>query len=268
MGGIAHSFLTIELNNVPKVDLTKLNIAQDNNDQPKKYHKPDYDVASPNMDNMLAKCALLQKIIAKARHDSLTDQPGHENRLMLASLLKPFGEKGYKKLTEILSNCTDHDDNTTRKHWDSLDRAPMTCEKCCGNNICDNIIAAKGKSPIKFAYEPMANLPINFDEKNNCYYKKTKQISTFVINPRELLVLEDSDCLICDVTSAMGYNYKGILLENVDWHTKAKFLKAIRHQDCTFIGSENDLQALCSYVNSKTPIRKVMRIKRWKTINY
>ncbi len=55
----------------------------------------------------------------------------------------------------------------------------------------------------------------------------------------------------------MGYNYKDVLLENVDWHTKAKFLKAIGHQDCTFIGSENDLQALCSYVNDKTPIRKV-----------
>ncbi len=107
---------------------------------------------------------------------------------MLASLLKPFGEKGYNKLNEILSHCTDYDEQKTRKHWKSLDRAPISCEKCCENHPCDNIVAAKGKSPIKLAYKPKANLPINFDEKDNCYYKKNKQISTFVIHPKELLV--------------------------------------------------------------------------------
>lgn len=252
--------IDVDLTNVPKTNIAQLEIPQ-HKSQPRKYSKPDYSVPPPNMDNMFAKCELLQKILEKANNDALTGQIGHENRLTLASLLKPFGEKGYQKLTEILNNCTDYDEQTTRKHWDSLDRAPITCEKCCGTNICDKIIAAKGKSPIKFAYEIMASLPMCFTEKGNCYFKKErkqdKQISTFIISPRELLVLEDSDCLLCDVTSAMGYNYQGILLENVDWHTKARFLKAIGHQDCTFIGSENDLQALCSYVNNKTPMRKV-----------
>jgi hypothetical protein len=155
-----------------------------------------------------------------------------------------------------------YDERTTRKHWDSLDRAPVRCDKFCKKFPCENIREANGQSPIKFAFEPKVSLPIQFTEKDHCYYKKErkqhKQLSTFIINPKELLVLEDSDCLKCDVTSAIrGDVYKDVLLENVDWHTKAKFLKAIGHQDCTFVGSENDLQALCSYVNSKTPICKV-----------
>ena len=249
--------IDVDLTKVPKVDTTKLNVTHDVNNQPKKYNKPDYAVAPLNMDNMFEKCERLQKIIEKSKNDTLTGQIGHDNRLMLASLLKPFGDKGFKKLNEILSKCTDYDKNKTRKHWDSLDGAPITCEKCCGNNICDNIREADGKSPIKFAYETTATLLMRFKEKDNCYYKNDKQISTFVLYPKELLVLEDSDCLICDVHSAKGYNYRDIKLENVDWHSKTKFLKAIGHQDCTFIGSENDLQGLCSYVNSKTTIRKV-----------
>ena len=87
-------------------------------------------MAPPNMDNMFDKCAMLPEILDKAKQDTLTDQPGHEKRLMLASLLKPFADIGYKKLNEILSKCTDYDEQKTRKHWDSLDRAPIKCETC------------------------------------------------------------------------------------------------------------------------------------------
>ena len=106
--------------------------------------------------------------------------------------------------------------------------------------------------------EKTISLPVQFVNNNNSYYKKSNNsiVTTFTINPKELLVLDDSDCLKCDVTSAHGYTYTDIHIENTDWHSKTKLLKAIGHQDCTFHGSENDVQALCSYVNGNVPVRK------------
>ncbi|HKZ42447.1 MAG TPA: hypothetical protein VJ044_15905, partial [Candidatus Hodarchaeales archaeon] len=82
------------------------------------------------------------------------------------------------------------------------------------------------------------------------------QISTFTFQPKELLVLPNSDCLRCDISTNNGYIYRNILIENSDWHSKAKLLRAIGHQDCSFLGPENEIQALCSYVNSMVEIRK------------
>jgi len=47
-----------------------------------------------------------------------------------------------------------------------------------------------------------------------------------------------------------------VLIESADWHSKQKLLKAIGHQDCVCVGSDNDLQALCAYVNLNVPVRK------------
>ena len=113
-------------------------------------------------------------------------------------------------------------------------------------------------------YKAPEILPARFQERNNSYYKNVKQgnsyeermITSFVIQPRELLVLENNDCLVCDVKSSQGYEYRNILIESSDWHSKQKLLKAIGHQDCVCIGSDNDLQALCAYINTLVPVRK------------
>lgn len=107
-------------------------------------------------------------------------------------------------------------------------------------------------------------LPVKFKEMNNSYFKTVKNgkgysqsmITSFKVIPKELLVMEGSDCLKCDVESLQGNVYENVLLENTDWHTKHKFLKALGHQDCVFLGSDNDLQALCQYVQTLIPIRK------------
>jgi hypothetical protein len=107
-------------------------------------------------------------------------------------------------------------------------------------------------------------LPMKFVERNDCYYKKSSvkneavdiMVASFVIRPKELLVLEDNDCLVCDIKSSQGYDYAGIQLETTDWHSKQKLLKAIGHQDCVWVGSDNDLQALCAYISSRVPVRK------------
>ncbi len=82
------------------------------------------------------------------------------------------------------------------------------------------------------------------------------QITNFFIEPKELLMLQGSDCLTCSVTTNQGVKYDDIILENTDWHSRAKLLKAIGHQDCSFFGNDSDVQNLCSHVNSYVPIRK------------
>ncbi|MCX6174139.1 MAG: hypothetical protein NTZ27_05235 [Ignavibacteriales bacterium] len=107
-------------------------------------------------------------------------------------------------------------------------------------------------------------LSVNFTEENNSYFKTVKKgkefftimITSFIIIPRELLVMDHGDCLKCDVQSSQGNYYKDILIENIDWHTKQKFLKSLGHQDCVFLGSENDLQALCQFTQVSIPLRK------------
>ncbi len=104
------------------------------------------------------------------------------------------------------------------------------------------------------------HLPTTFSIIENCYVKKVNKenrtISTFIIRPKELLELDDKDCLKCDVVSHMGSVYKDILIENTDWHSKSKLLKAIGHQDCSFTGDDRDVQALCGFVNVDVPVRK------------
>ncbi len=108
------------------------------------------------------------------------------------------------------------------------------------------------------------SLPVKFIEKNKCIYKAASgkngaadtMVTTFTIHPKELLVLEDNDCLVCDIQSSQGFDYQGVQLESTDWHSKQKLLKAIGHQDCVCVGSDNDLQALCAYISWRVPVRK------------
>jgi hypothetical protein len=106
--------------------------------------------------------------------------------------------------------------------------------------------------------------PASIIVQDNCYYLvrgKSKEISkkilsNFIIIPKELLVLEGSDCLFCTVVTNQNITYENIMIENSDWHTKTRLLKAIGHQDCSFFGSDNDVQTLCSDINMNMPIRK------------
>jgi hypothetical protein len=114
-------------------------------------------------------------------------------------------------------------------------------------------------------YEDQAKInPIQIDVQDGQYYRIThrgdnrtvSKLTNFVIQPKELLVLEGNDCMKCSVSTSAGHLYKEVILENTDWHSKTKLLKAIGHQDCSFYGSENDVQFLCEYVNGQTPVRK------------
>jgi len=255
--------LPTSISRVSKKDLESV-VVPENDDELVDEIEELESVAPFNMNKMFIKCEKLTQFKDDANNDRLNSTLGHDARICLASVLKPFTSEGFKELTNILSSTADFNEAVTKHHWDSLGGNPVTCQKICGNYRCQNILSAGGKSPIKFAYERDVVLPIEFIERDNCYYKnirvgnnfQKKIVATFNISPNELLVLDDCDCLACDIVSSQGFTYKNILLENTDWHSKNKLLKAIGHQDCAFVSSENDLQALCSYVSSKTHVRK------------
>jgi hypothetical protein len=109
-----------------------------------------------------------------------------------------------------------------------------------------------------------ANLPIKLVVKNGAYhklgYKNDKpteiMLTSFIIEPKELLVFDGGDCMRASIETNRGYIYDDIYIENGDWNSKSKLLNAIGHQDCTFHGSDMDVQGLCSYVNALDPVRK------------
>ncbi len=138
--------------------------------------------------------------------------------------------------------------------WNTLNNPPLPDEKIIYtvNDMYDR-------------YKKQIDLvPVKFEEKDNAYFKQKKvgkewndiQVTTFKIMPNELLVLEDSDCLVCEVVTTAGIHYENIKIENTDWHTKQKFLKALGHQDCGFLGTDYDLQTLCQFIQVSIPVRK------------
>lgn len=102
------------------------------------------------------------------------------------------------------------------------------------------------------------HIPVRITERGSIYYKEDKNVAltSFVLRPKELLVLSDSDCLRCDVVTKEGFEFEDIMIENTDWHTKQKFLKALSHQECSFYGSEQELQSLASHVIADVRVRK------------
>ena len=95
-------------------------------------------------------------------------------------------------------------------------------------------------------------------EREGCYYKKiqSRRLTSFLIEAKELLVLQDRDCLKCNVSTQQGNIYEDVLIDNTDWHSKQRFLRAVGHSDCVFLGSDNELQLLCDYVISNVKVKK------------
>jgi hypothetical protein len=98
-------------------------------------------------------------------------------------------------------------------------------------------------------------------ERNGCYGKLAKDgyfemLTPLTIDDRELLVLPDGDVLTCTVRHISGQAWKDITIENTDWHTRGKFMKALKHSEGTFHGSDLELIDLCQHVVSAVQVRK------------
>ncbi|MFA8451808.1 MAG: hypothetical protein ACEPOW_14025 [Bacteroidales bacterium] len=113
-------------------------------------------------------------------------------------------------------------------------------------------------------WESSNRQPGVYSKEDGAYYKSIKQgdnwrevkISSFEIIPKELLVLEDSDCLVCDIKTEKGTVYNDFTIENKDWLNKSKLLTAVWPSDCVFTGSDTDVQSTCRFVLNQNPLNK------------
>ncbi len=98
-------------------------------------------------------------------------------------------------------------------------------------------------------------------ERSGCYGKIGKNgdfimLTPFTIDAGELLMLPDGDVLNCTIKHISGQEWTGITIENTDWHTRGKLMKATKHSEGTFHGSDLDVIDVCQHVISKVNVRK------------
>ncbi|MBI2417231.1 MAG: hypothetical protein HYV28_04900 [Ignavibacteriales bacterium] len=220
------------------------------------------------LDSIKENCSWLQGVYAKVESEAHME---HENRIAFANLLSRF-QGGSDEIHRTLAKCTDYKQEYTDYQLKSLKKIPPLCEKLCKEK-CAAMKAIDKNSPIAFVYQnkekdktaaAKSGLDLNIVVEDGVYQTvhKTKTgynytpLTSFVIRPKVLLELEDSDCLTCEVITEAGVHYENILIENSDWHTKSRLLKAIGHQDCVFLGSDTNVQSICYMVNQEVPVRK------------
>jgi hypothetical protein len=146
-----------------------------------------------NMELMFKKCRVLSEIESTSESNFFEGTPGHEKRLFLASVLKPFGNRGIKKVHKILSRAADYDKNKTDMHISSLSKPPHKCETMCDKKLCANICMASGNSPIKFAYQDNIVPFLEKQTSSFAYWDWNEHQLYFVDSEKKLdIILEDA----------------------------------------------------------------------------
>ncbi|MCB1060971.1 MAG: hypothetical protein KDB65_12115 [Calditrichaeota bacterium] len=137
---------------------------------------------------------------------------------------------------------------------------PQSYETFADQGVKFELPVGAPKAPAGWAskYDPIDS-PIV--ERSGCYGKIGKNgdfimLTPFTIDAGELLMLPDGDVLNCTIKHISGQEWTGITIENTDWHTRGKFMKATKHSEGTFHGSDLDVIDVCQHVISKVAVRK------------
>ncbi|MBL0061264.1 MAG: hypothetical protein IPP40_07215 [bacterium] len=137
---------------------------------------------------------------------------------------------------------------------------PQTYDKFREQGLEFNLPSGAPKAPAGWGskFDPIDS-PIV--ERGGCYGKLGKEgvfcmLTPFTIDAGELLMLPDGDVLNCTIKHISGQEWTGITIENTDWHTRGKLMKATKHSEGTFHGSDLDVIDVCQHVISKVSVRK------------
>lgn len=211
-------------------------------------------VSPHNMERMIIGCAATQKLIERAESEHHLE---HHERIWIANLFVPFGEKGKKKIHDIFKDLSDYDKGKTNSQIDSLKGKPSLCAGMCPVKKCDKIIPTGYESPIGFAYQKE---PGDIYEHRGRYMLKTKNsekvLTEWKAEPKELINLGENDVLRCDITSTQGTHFNSKMIQNEAWHSKQKLLRALGHSELTFHGNDGDVQNLAHYITQRVPLKK------------
>ena len=108
-------------------------------------------------------CPAINNAFASIENDKdIVKTVGHNKRRVVGNIIKnTIADENY--VLELFGNTSDFNREKTLKHYRSLDKAPVTCEKLREWNLCSKpcqlIKDAGKKSPIAFAYRK--NLPLD-----------------------------------------------------------------------------------------------------------
>ena len=209
-----------------------------------------------NMQRMIDNCEALRKLIEKAEREH---ECSNDDRVWMANLFLPFGEKGRQKVHKVLRHVNNYDKDKTNRHLDSLKGTPSLCEKMCPITKCDRVKPTNYTSPIGFAYQ---REPGDIYEMRGRYMVRAngqgpdRVLTEWIIKPHELIDLGEKDVMRCDIISMQGTCLKDFYIENDAWQSKQKLLRALGHTELTFHGNEKDVQTLAHYLTQKITSRK------------
>ena len=187
----------------------------------------------------------------------------HDPWLGIASNYRVFAS-GWERFTELCKREPERFDQERLDHlfvdiaenWNG----PQSYETFADQGVKFELPVGAPKAPAGWAskYDPIES-PIV--ERNGCYGKIGKNgdfimLTPFTIDAGELLMLPDGDVLNCTIKHISGQEWTGITIENTDWHTRGKLMKATKHSEGTFHGTDLDVIDLCHHVISKVKVRK------------
>jgi len=214
------------------------------------------ELNQPGLDKMEANCPIVRKWIE--------DPIGwrYEHWLGLGSNYVKF-KAGWERFVELSQqDATNFSHYEINRIYDEVlaFHGPQTYEKFKDQGLDFEMPAVGPKAPAGWgSWVDPSEDPIK--EESGTYIKWSKMggkesLSTFIIEPKELLRLPDGDVLTCDVHSTMGYTYRDIRIENTDWFTRSKLMGTIGHSDCTFHGHDVEAIDVCRHVIANVPVRK------------
>jgi hypothetical protein len=214
------------------------------------------ELNQPGLEKMEANCPIVKRWI--------TDPSGwqYDHWLGLGSNYIVF-KGGWERFVELsakdTANFSQYEIDRIRDEVLGF-HGPQTYDKFRDQGLDFEVPGAAPKAPAGWgSWTDPADDPIK--EENGTYMKWTKAgfkevLSTFIIEPKELLRLPDGDALSCTVCATDGYTYEKVIIENTDWYTRSKLAGTIGHSDCTFHGSDLDAIDICRHVIRKVPVRK------------
>lgn len=210
----------------------------------------------PGLDKMEANCPIVKKWIENPVGWS------YDHWLGLGSNYVPF-KGGWERFVELskkdAANFEQHEIDRICEEVLAF-HGPQTYDKFREQGLELELPGNAPKAPAGWGskYDPIDS-PIVM--QNGCYGKLGSEgvfrmLTPFTIEAGELLLLPDGDVLTCTVQHVTGQEWKDITIENTDWHTRGKLMKALKHSEATFHGSDLDAIDLCQHVVSKVQVRK------------
>ena len=198
---------------------------------------------------MLKNCPVVQLFEAHPEQFAYDPWPGiGSNYVVFKDGWERFVETSKKDATKFDQNEAD------RIKDEILDKfhGPQGYDVFRGQGIAFDLPENAPKAPAGWGskFDPLVS---TVTEQNGCYGKVGKEgifelLTPFTIEPKELLMLTDGDVLTCKVKHATGQEWDNVTIENVDWHTRGRFMKSLGHSECTFHGSDLQLIDVCQHV--------------------